>query len=49
MSKELGLSAIAVVAPIYYKAATADSLAEFVARIGESVPESRFTSTTYLH
>jgi len=39
MSKELGLSAIAVVAPYYYKPATADSLAEFVARIGESVPE----------
>lgn len=38
MSKEMGLSAIAIVAPYYYKPASADSLAEFVAKIGESVP-----------
>ena len=38
MSNELGLSAIAVVAPYYYKPASADDLADFVVRIGESVP-----------
>jgi len=38
MSKEMGLSAIAIVAPYYYKPASAEELAEFVTRIGESVP-----------
>jgi len=38
-SEELGLSAIAVVAPYYYKPSDESLLAEFVARIGESVPE----------
>ncbi len=38
-SMEEGLSAIAVVAPYYFKPADTGLLAEFVARIGESVPE----------
>ena len=38
-SQELGLSAIAVIAPYYYKPSGTGLLAEFVARIGESVPE----------
>jgi len=38
-SAESGLSAIAVVAPYYYKPSDEQHLAEFVARIGESVPE----------
>lgn len=37
-SMEIGLSAIAVMAPCYFKPDTA-RLAEFIARIGESVPE----------
>lgn len=37
-SAELGISAIAVVAPYYYKPSDESLLAEFVARIGESVP-----------
>jgi N-acetylneuraminate lyase len=38
-SRESGLSAIAVVAPYYFKPADDTQLAEFVARVGESVPE----------
>ncbi len=38
-SAEIGTSAIAVVAPYYYKPSDELHLAEFVARIGESVPE----------
>ena len=38
-SVEEGLSAIAIVAPYYFKPADATQLAEFVARVGESVPE----------
>jgi N-acetylneuraminate lyase len=38
-SFEIGISAIAIVAPYYYKPADADNLADFCARIGESVPE----------
>ncbi len=38
-SSETGLSAIAVVAPYYFKPSDGSQLAEFVARIGESVPE----------
>lgn len=37
-SLEAGLSAIAIVAPYYYKPAGEKQLAEFCARIGESVP-----------
>jgi N-acetylneuraminate lyase len=38
-SHEAGLSAIAVLAPYYFKPAGDEQLAEFVARVGESVPE----------
>jgi N-acetylneuraminate lyase len=38
-SGEVGLSAIAVVAPYYYKPSDVGVLAEYVAKIGESVPE----------
>jgi len=38
-SRESGLSAIAVVAPYYFKPADDTQLAEFVARVGESVPD----------
>ena len=38
-SREAGVSAIAIVAPYYFKPADATQLAEFVARVGESVPE----------
>ncbi len=38
-SKETGLSAIAVVAPYYFKPPDPGALAEFVALTGESVPE----------
>lgn len=37
-SSELGLSAIAILAPYYYKPSSPGLLAEFCARIGESVP-----------
>jgi N-acetylneuraminate lyase len=37
-SMEAGLSAIAVVAPYYFKPSDDSRLAEFVARVGESVP-----------
>jgi len=39
MSFEAGISAIAVLAPYYFRPASEDYLAEFVARIGESVPD----------
>jgi N-acetylneuraminate lyase len=38
-SFEAGLSAIAIVAPYYFKPADDTHLAEFVARVGESVPD----------
>ena len=38
-SSEAGLSAIAVVAPYYFKPVSDTQLAEFVARVGEAVPE----------
>lgn len=38
-SREAGLSAIAVVAPYYFKPSDETRLAEFVARIGEAVPD----------
>jgi N-acetylneuraminate lyase len=38
-SRESGVSAIAIVAPYYFKPADEMQLAEFVARVGESVPE----------
>jgi N-acetylneuraminate lyase len=38
-SREAGLSAIAVVAPYYFKPADVTRLTEFVARVGEAVPE----------
>ena len=38
-SLEAGLSAIAIVAPYYFKPSDNVQLAEFVARVGESVPE----------
>lgn len=38
-SRELGLSAISLVAPYYYKPANDGMLAEFVAKVGESVPD----------
>ena len=38
-SMEEGLSAIAVVAPYYFKPGSDSQLAEFVARVGEAVPE----------
>lgn len=37
-SNECGLSAIAILAPYYYKPSSPGQLAEFCARIGESVP-----------
>ena len=37
-SSEIGLSAIAILAPYYYKPSSPGQLAEFCARIGESVP-----------
>jgi N-acetylneuraminate lyase len=37
-SREIGLSAIAILAPFYYKPSSPGHLAEFCARIGESVP-----------
>jgi len=39
LSREAGINAIAIVAPYYFKPADAAQLAEFVARVGESVPE----------
>lgn len=38
-SKEIGLSAIAILAPYYFKPADPAHLAGFVAKIGEAVPE----------
>lgn len=38
-SAEAGISAIAVVAPYYYKPSDEGSLAEFCARVGEAVPQ----------
>ncbi|MBK7710637.1 MAG: dihydrodipicolinate synthase family protein [Bacteroidales bacterium] len=38
-SRETGLSAIAVLAPYYFKPGNDTQLAEFVARVGEAVPE----------
>jgi N-acetylneuraminate lyase len=38
-SREEGVSAIALVAPYYYKPANAGMLAEYVAKVGEAVPE----------
>ena len=38
-SEEAGLSAIAVLAPYYFKPGNDTQLAEFVARVGEAVPE----------
>jgi len=38
-SYETGIEAIAMVAPYYFKPSDAGHLAEFVARVGESVPE----------
>lgn len=38
-SKEAGAAAIAVVAPYYFRPPTEDILAEFCAKVGESVPE----------
>lgn len=38
LSKELGFSAIALVAPYYFKPSCDDQLAEFIARVGEAVP-----------
>ncbi|WP_430809649.1 MULTISPECIES: dihydrodipicolinate synthase family protein [unclassified Carboxylicivirga] len=38
-SKELGMDAIAVMAPFYFKPATAAQLAEFVMRVGAAVPD----------
>ncbi len=38
-SSEIGISAIAVLAPYYFKPVDADHLVDFVARIGESVPQ----------
>ncbi len=38
-SFEIGISAIAIVAPYYFKPADADHLADFCTRIGESVPQ----------
>lgn len=39
ISKEYGLSAIAVIGPYYFKPSDENYLAEFVARVGESVPD----------
>jgi len=38
-SSELGLSAIAVIGPYFFRPGNAEALAEFVARVGEAVPE----------
>lgn len=38
-SREEGISAIAIVAPYYFKPSDPVQLAEFIARVGESVPE----------
>ena len=38
-SKESGVSAIAIVAPYYFKPSDAEILADFCARVGESVPD----------
>lgn len=38
-SKEVGMDAIAVMAPFYFKPNSADLLAEFVMKIGEAVPD----------
>lgn len=38
-SQQLGLSAIAVLAPYYFKPSDAEQLARFVAKVGEAVPE----------
>jgi N-acetylneuraminate lyase len=38
-SREAGLSAIAVLAPYYFKPSADEQLAEFVAKVGESVPD----------
>jgi N-acetylneuraminate lyase len=38
-SAEIGISAIAVVAPYYFKPVDTDHLADFITRIGESVPK----------
>lgn len=38
-SAEIGISAIAIVAPYYFKPVNADHLADFISRIGESVPQ----------
>ncbi len=38
-SQQLGLSAIAVLAPYYFKPCDAGQLAQFVAKVGEAVPE----------
>lgn len=38
-SQEAGISAIAILAPYYFKPADDTQLAEFVARVGESVPD----------
>lgn len=38
-SREAGLSAIALLAPYYFKPADSEQLAEFVARVGEAVPD----------
>ena len=38
-SSEIGLSAIALLAPYYYKPGNDEQLAEFVTRVGESVPD----------
>jgi N-acetylneuraminate lyase len=39
LSKEAGVSAIALVAPYYFKPADVKQLAEYCSRVGESVPE----------
>jgi N-acetylneuraminate lyase len=38
-SHDLGLSAIAIVAPYYFKPSDATQLTEFIARVGETVPD----------
>ncbi|MCJ7448980.1 MAG: dihydrodipicolinate synthase family protein [Bacteroidales bacterium] len=38
-SREIGMSAIAVMAPYFFKPVDATQLAEFVARVGEAVPD----------
>jgi len=38
-SREAGISAIALLAPYYFKPSDENQLAEFVARVGESVPD----------